>query len=52
MIFITGDTHGNFRRFSTDYFPQQKQMGRDDYAIVTGDFWGVWDESSREAYCE
>lgn len=28
MIFVTG-THGGFQRFATDYFPQQKQMGRD-----------------------
>lgn len=27
MIYITGDTHGSFQQFATDYFPQQKQMG-------------------------
>ena len=25
-IYITGDTHGGFQRFTTDNFPQQKQM--------------------------
>ena len=25
-------------------------MGRSDYAVVTGDFGGVWDDSPREAY--
>ena len=50
MIYITGDTHGGFQRFTTDHFPQQKQMGRDDYAIITGDFGGVWDDSPKEAY--
>ena len=50
MIYITGDTHGGFQRFTTDHFPQQKQMGRDDYAIITGDFGGVWGDSPREAY--
>lgn len=49
-ICITGDTHGGFQRFSADNFPQQRQMGRDDFAVVTGDFGGVWDDSSREAY--
>lgn len=49
-FYITGDTHGGFQRFTTDNFPQQKQMGRDDYAIITGDFGGVWDDSPREAY--
>ena len=29
-------THGGFQRFSTDNFPQQKQMSRGDYAIITG----------------
>lgn len=50
MIFITGDTHGGFQRFSVDNFPQQKQMDRDDYVIITGDFGGVWDDSPKEAY--
>lgn len=49
-ICITGDTHGGFRRLSADNFPQQRQMGRDDFAVVTGDFGGVWDDSSGEAY--
>ena len=34
MIFITGDTHGDFRRFHTDIFPEQKQMTKDDYVII------------------
>ena len=50
MVYITSDTHGGFQRFNTDSFPQQKQMSRDDYAIITGDFGGVWDDSPREAY--
>lgn len=50
MIFVTGDTHGDFRRFNTTIFPEQKQMGRDDYVIVCGDFGGVWDDSPRENY--
>ena len=51
MIYITGDTHGGFQRFTTGNFPQQKQMGRNDYVIICGDFGGVWDGSPREAYC-
>ena len=50
MIYITGDTHGGFQRFNTRNFPQQKQMNRSDYVVVTGDFGGVWDDSPREAY--
>lgn len=44
MIYITGDTHGNFNRFSQRYFPQQMRLGRGDYMIVCGDF-GIWDET-------
>ena len=53
MIFITGDTHGELNRFSTDSFVEQKEMTRDDYVIVLGDFGMVWDwrgESSTERY--
>ena len=50
MIYITGDTHGGFQRFTTDNFLQQKKMSRDDYVIICGDFGGVWDGSLREAY--
>ena len=41
-IYITGDTHGGFQRFTTKNFPQLKGMGRDDYIIICGDFGGVW----------
>ena len=30
-IYITGDTHGDFQRFGSKYFPQQKEMSREDY---------------------
>lgn len=41
---ITGDTHANldWERFRTDYFPEQKDMTRDDIVIIAGDFGGVW----------
>ena len=50
MIYITGDTHGGFHRFTTSNFPQQKQMDHNDYVIITGDFGGVWDGSGKERY--
>ena len=43
MIYITGDTHADFSRFSTKNFSEQKEMIRDDYIIICGDFGGVWD---------
>ena len=44
MIYITGDTHGGFQRFGSKYFPQQTQMGRNDYMIICGDFGGLCDK--------
>lgn len=41
-VYISGDTHGNFNRFTTKNFPQLKGMNRDDYIIITGDHGGVW----------
>ena len=48
MIFATGDTHGNFLRFEPENFPEQRQMTKDDYVIICGDFGGVWDNSRKE----
>lgn len=58
MIFITGDTHGpnpiglhsvdGFgRRFNKENFPEQREMTRDDFIIICGDFGGVWNYDSR-----
>ena len=50
MIYITGDCHQDFKRFNSRIFPEQKEMTKDDYVIIAGDFGGVWhkDEESRE----
>ena len=50
MIFVTGDTHGDFTRFATGNFPEQKEMTKDDFMIICGDFGGVWDGSKTERY--
>ena len=42
MIFATGDTHADFRRFSNHIFPEQKEMTRDDIILIAGDFGGIW----------
>ena len=50
MIYITGDTHGDWMsRLNADSFPEQKEMTKDDYVIVLGDF-GIWDNSKTENY--
>ena len=41
-IWVTGDTHGDFQRFTTKNFPQLKGMNREDCMIIAGDFGGVW----------
>lgn len=52
-IYVTGDIHGDPRRFSADLFPEQKEMTREDFVIIVGDFGLVWDfreESYTEKY--
>lgn len=49
MIYLTGDTHGDWRRFSTSNFPDQRKMTRDDVVIVCGDF-GIWHDTKEERY--
>jgi len=38
MIYITGDTHGEFSKLSEVNWPESAYLTRDDYIIVTGDF--------------
>lgn len=35
-IYITGDSHGDFQRFGSKYFPQQKEMSWEDYVVIAG----------------
>lgn len=67
-IYVTGDTHGPERigytscdgfisRLSMHAFPEQKDMTKDDYVVILGDFGGVWntdrficDETDQERY--
>lgn len=48
MIFVTGDCHGSFMKFNAVDFDEQKEMTRDDYVIICGDFGAVWDGSENE----
>lgn len=45
MIYITGDTHGDFRKISPIDFPQGK---KGDFVIICGDFGGIWNENEQE----
>ena len=42
MIYVTGDCHQNFRKLKI--FPEQKEMTKEDYVIICGDFGGVWNK--------
>ena len=51
MIYITGDCHKKFHKLSTKIFPEQKEMTKEDFVIITGDFGCIWDykgENSEE----
>ena len=48
MIFVTGDTHGSFKKFDKKNFEEREDLTRDDYVLICGDFGGVWDDSKEE----
>lgn len=52
MVYVTGYTHIpiDIHKLSTTMFPEQKQLTRDDYVIICGDFGGVWDNSKSDMY--
>lgn len=53
MIYVTGDIHGNPSRLSANIFPEQKEMTKEDFLIILGDFGLVWDyrgENKNEKY--
>ena len=53
MLFVTGDTHSNFGRFSAENFSIQKELTKDDYMLICRDFGGIWDrdqESEEEKW--
>lgn len=45
MIYITGDTHGDFSRFKN---PMLKKLRKQDALIICGDFGFLWDDSAKE----
>ncbi len=47
MVYVTGDCHANFSKFTVANFPEQKEMHRSDIVIVCGDF-GIWHDNQDE----
>ena len=52
MIYLTGDTHIpiDIDKLSRKSFPEQKQLTRDDFIIVLGDFGLLWREDKTYHY--
>ena len=50
MLYLTGDTHGDFRRFREGEFPELDKLTKADYVIICGDFGGVWNKSREQEY--
>ena len=45
MVFLTGDTHADWMsRLNVESFPEQREMSKDDYVNICGDF-VIWDNS-------
>lgn len=45
MVYITGDTHGDFSRFQS---PILKKADENDFLIICGDFGFIWNDSKKE----
>lgn len=41
-LFLTGDTHGDFRRFLPENFYEQERLSKEDLVLICGDMGGVW----------
>lgn len=52
MVFVTGDIHADLDigKLSMRVFPEQKNLSKEDYLIICGDFGLVWDKTPRENY--
>lgn len=48
-IFVTGDCHAEYHKFSSKQFPESRDLTKDDYMIICGDF-GYWDQSEEQNY--
>ncbi len=49
MVYITGDCHADYCRFSLENFPDQLEMTMEDFVIVCGDF-GLWHNNAEEQW--
>ncbi len=49
-IYVTGDTHqeNNSEKLSEENFVEQKELTKDDFVIIVGDFGCYWNEKSKK----
>ncbi len=47
-IYITGDLHGDLRRFQPEIFYEQVGLTKEDIVLVCGDFGCVWHGDERD----
>lgn len=45
LVYVTGDTHGDYERFQD---PLLRKLGEDDTLIICGDFGFIWDGTRQE----
>ncbi len=45
MVYITGDFHGDYKRFNDRNI---KKLKKDDYLIICGDFGFIWNDTKKE----
>jgi hypothetical protein len=53
MIYITGDVHGSVsigRRLYSKNFPQQRNMTKVDFVVISGDFGLIWNGDKEDQY--
>jgi len=51
MIYLTGDTHGSLdvHKLNSENF-YQKELSKQDYVVILGDFGFIWDNSRSDKY--
>lgn len=42
MIYLSGDSHGDFLRFTDSHFSERRTLSKEDLVIVLGDFGLIW----------
>lgn len=48
MIYITGDIHGDIRRFQPEFTPMVNELKKEDFFLVAGDFGFIFRQDEKE----